>query len=85
LNDRDAEFLASFAENATALKDTNAAVQEFSSTYLFLKEYTAYAVEKILYIYTQLHQVPNTMPLHLKITCHVPAILTCPSTEPIGQ
>lgn len=58
-SNRDGDFLASFAVFAEPLKEANAAAHEFSSTYLFLKEYTTYAVEKILHIYTQLLQVSS--------------------------
>jgi hypothetical protein len=87
---RDGEFLTTFDENEEALKDANAAIQEFSSTYLFLKEYTAYAVEKILHIYTQLYQV-----LCLLIPCGLASIALryiianlpppCPVTEPAAM
>ncbi|KAH8548912.1 hypothetical protein BGW37DRAFT_159307 [Umbelopsis sp. PMI_123] len=68
----DADFLTTFDENEEALKDANAAIQEFSSTYLFLKEYTAYAVEKILHIYTQLYQSLLSCNVLIKEACRMP-------------
>lgn len=53
----DLDFLNMFPENAEALHELQLSVQKFADTYVYIRGFNAYTVDKIQHMYTKTWKV----------------------------
>ncbi|ORX46747.1 hypothetical protein DM01DRAFT_1339406 [Hesseltinella vesiculosa] len=69
----DLEFLNMFPENAEALQELQIAVQEFVDTYVYIRGFNNYTVEKIQHIFAKTHKTIRQSNKRIRDACRVQA------------
>ncbi|ORZ11819.1 hypothetical protein BCR42DRAFT_332462 [Absidia repens] len=69
----DLNFLNFFAENAESLVELQSAVQEFVVTYVYIRGFSNYTVEKIQHIYTKAYMTILQRNKLIRDTCRIQA------------